>query len=118
MSHKSSTCTSKKTGKPLSVYTSEADAQESADYARSQYNSDMAPYKCRKCGQWHLSPKDRHTPSTKCRTCTGSDGKRKDLYSSETAAEKRAAILLKEQGVSLKVYKCLYSDGWHLAKDV
>ena len=116
MSRKSASCFSKRTGKPLTAYASKSVAQQSADYENSQNDRALAPYQCSKCGEWHLSPKDRQTPSTKCRHCTGSDGKRKDLYDSEVAADKRAAILYKEQGFSLKVYKCVYNDGWHLTK--
>ena len=42
--------------------------------------------------------------------------KHKDLYESEADAGKRAAILKKEEGISLTVYKCPYEDGWHLTK--
>ena len=116
MRRSNNSCLSKRTGRPLSAYSSEFAAQESADYENSQRGCGLAPYLCDKCGQWHLSPQDRQTPSTKCDTCTGSDGMRKSLYESEAAASKRAEILYKEQGVVLKVYQCPYNDGWHLAK--
>ena len=115
MSRKSDSCFSKRNGKPLTVYASKPEAQQSANY-ENQYGRNLVPYQCRKCGEWHLSPKDRQTPSTKCRHCTGLAGKYKDLYESEADAGKRAAILRKEEGISLTVYKCPYEDGWHLTK--
>ena len=116
MTHKSGSCFSKSHGKPLTAYTSKQEAQREANYINHQYNNNLVPYQCNKCGEWHLSPKDRQTPSTKCRHCRGFDGKHKDLYFSEVDAWKRAAILKEEKGISLKVYKCPYNDGWHLTK--
>ena len=42
------------------------------------------------------------------------DGKPKASYQSKDDAERRADILRKEQGVSLKVYPCKHGSGWHL----
>ena len=116
MIRKSSSCFSKRHGKPLSVYASRWAAQQSADYENHHYGNDLVPYHCYRCGEWHLSPQDRQTPNTKCRHCRGFDGKHKNLYVSETYAGKRAAILKKEKGISLRTYKCPYNSGWHLTK--
>ena len=116
MRRKSVSCFSKPTGKPLSEYASKSTAQKAADHANIQYGNDLVPYQCSKCRKWHLSPKHRQTPNTKCHKCTGSDGKRKALYDTEVAADNRVAILLKEKGVDLTVYKCPYNRGWHLSK--
>ena len=53
---KSDVCFSKKTRQPLTVYFSEADAKSSALYERTARGSDLYPYKCEKCGYWHLAP--------------------------------------------------------------
>ena len=116
MSIKSDSCSSKRTGEPLTEYNTEYEAQEGADYANSTYGNNLAPYKCRDCGMWHLSPKDRQTPSSKCNSCTDSNGQYKDLYATEQAAERRATILYEEKGISLSVYECPYDRGWHLTK--
>ena len=117
MSIKSDSCYSKRTGEPLTEYVSEDQAREGADYTNSKYkNSSLAPYRCSKCNKWHLSPRDRQTPSIKCPSCTDSNGFYKDLYPSRKVAERRAGILHKERGVRLHVYKCAYHNGWHLTK--
>jgi hypothetical protein len=116
MSKKSTTCIGNRTGEPLTEYRFRTEAQESAHYAYRAYNNNLIPYKCDKCGLWHLSPKDRQTPSTKCRGCSGTHGKYKDLFQSEAAAKRRAEILFEEKGIRLRVYKCPYYDGWHLTK--
>jgi len=116
MRRKSGSCFSKSHGKPLTVYASISEAQRSANYINYQYEKKLVPYQCSKCGEWHLSPEDRQTPITKCRHCRSFDGKHKDLYDSEVDAGKRATILKKEKGISLKAYKCPYNDGWHLSK--
>ena len=117
MRRKSVTCFSKTTGKPVSEYDSKITAEKAADHANFQYGNDLIPYRCNKCGKWHLSPKNRQTPSTKCNKCTGSDGRRKALYDTEVTADNRASILLNEKGIDLKVYKCPYNHGWHLSRE-
>lgn len=117
MNKKSSTCISKKAGKPLTEYDTEPEAQEGADYANSKHGNNLVPYHCDKCDRWHLSPKDRMTPSELCNTCTDGQGKNKMLYRTKTEAKKRASILLKEQGVKLDVYECPTRNGWHLTKN-
>ena len=116
MTLKSTTCFSKKTGKPLTEFFSEQEAEEGAAYANKTYGKNLAPYQCNNCNRWHLSPKDRQTPSIKCPECIDSNGYFKDLYESFGSAMKRASILYEERGISLKVYKCPSYDGWHLTK--
>ena len=118
MNRKSDSCYGRRTGEPLTVYNSSFEAQQGADYANREYGNNLAPYKCERCGLWHLSPKDRQTPSVTCPSCTDRDGHHKDLYRSKTAAETRVAILQKEAGVCLGIYKCPYHDGWHLTKKI
>ena len=116
MGMKSQTCIGKSSGKPLSEYDSQREAQEGADHARSAYGRKMSPYQCDTCGQWHLGAENRQTPSTKCPVCTGTDGKPKETYRNESEAQRRADILRKEQGAELRVYSCEKGHGWHLTK--
>jgi hypothetical protein len=116
MSLKSKTCTGKKTGKPLTEYGSESEAREAALYAGAEYKRTLTPYLCPACGKWHLSPANRQTPSKRCAFCTGSDGQPKDAYATEPDAKRRASIIRKESGVSLRAYPCQYGNGWHLTK--
>ena len=117
MSQKSPTCVGKISGQPLTEYDSEEEAREGADYANKKYRNNLTPYTCDQCGKWHLSPMSRQTPSKKCKICTGVDGRAKDSYQSRKDAQRRADILLKEQGAILQVYECEYGSGWHLTKD-
>jgi len=48
--------------------------------------------------------------------CTDSQNRFKDLYMSENEATKVANFLFKEQGITLFVYPCPYSYGWHLTR--
>ncbi len=117
MSLGSNSCFSKRTGKPLTEYDSIHEAQKGANYANSTYGNNLIPYKCKNCGLWHLSPKDRQTPSSKCHNCTDGNGRYKDLYHTKEIAERRRTILYKEKGIRLNVYKCPYhNSGWHLTK--
>lgn len=113
---KSKTCTGKQTGKPLTEYGTEHEAREAANYASATYKRHLTPYLCQTCNKWHLSPVNRQTPSAKCPHCAGSDGRTKDAYGSEQDAKRRAAIIRKESGVSLRAYPCQYGNGWHLTK--
>lgn len=113
---KSDTCVGKKSGKPLTEYDSQHEAQEGADHANSTYGQGLVPYQCDRCEMWHLSPENRQTPSTRCGYCRGSDGKPKESYGSAEDAQRRADILRREQGVSLQVYACEYGSGWHLTR--
>lgn len=113
---KSTTCTGKTSGQPLTAYDAEFEAQDSAAYARSAYGQDLVPYLCKRCHLWHLAPRSRQTPSTTCGHCTGADGRAKAAYSTEQDAARRAEILRVERGVFLRAYACAYGQGWHLTK--
>ena len=116
MTLKSTTCFNTRNGKPLSEYSSEVEAEGAAIYANSQYRKNLAPYRCDRCGQWHLSPQNRQTPSTSCNLCTDAFGHSKALYPTQETAKQRAKIIRKEKGVQLSVYQCPYNNGWHLTK--
>ncbi|MDA3925350.1 MAG: hypothetical protein PF904_11700 [Kiritimatiellae bacterium] len=116
MNIKSTTCFNQRNGKPLSEYSSEVEAEGAAIYVNSQHRTNLAPYQCSRCGQWHLSPKNRQTPSRACNICTDTFGSAKELYETREAAQKRARIIRKEKGVKLSVYQCPYNNGWHLTK--
>lgn len=116
MSEKSQTCFGKVSGKPLTVYRSRAEADESARYVEGRYGRAMVSYQCETCGEWHLSPSERQTSSTQRGCCIDRNGRPKAAYASRKGAERRAAILLREQGVSLSVYPCPNGGGWHLTK--
>lgn len=117
MGGKSATCVGKKSGRPLTEYHSQAEAQNAADYVSSAHGREMTPYRCARCGYWHLSPTERQTPSKECTYCSGSDGRPKANYESQSDAERRAEILCREQGVTLRAYPCPYG-GWHLTKSM
>ena len=95
----------KKDGTPLKTYDNEWSAKEGAEYVRSRYGSKQIPYKCDKCGLWHLSPIERQTKNH-LSLCIDSSGKRKAAYETRFDAERRSKILREEKGVYLKVYKC------------
>jgi hypothetical protein len=111
MANKSTTCF-KKDGSPLTVYYSEHEAQEGAAYVNSLHGLGLVPYLCQKCRHWHLSPKNRITPSRHCSHCN------KELYDTEEDAENRAIIIEKEREIMLSVYRCQHHDGWHLTSSV
>lgn len=113
---KSETCIGKTSGKPLTEYESEREAQEGADHAQSSYGRKLVPYQCDTCSLWHLAPENRQTPSTKCPVCTSTDGKPKDSYRNQSEAQRRADLLRQEQGATLRVYVCEHGHGWHLTK--
>lgn len=108
----------KKDGEPLSTYLSEHDAINGAIHVITNYANKLLPYHCPRCGHYHLTPKDRHTPSRKCLYCQDSNGMYKELYETQEAAERRAEIIADEQGIKLKVYKCPHQCGWHLTKNL
>ena len=114
MCRESRTCVGKQSGKPLREYDSSAEAERAAEYVAATYGNEVVPYRCSRCGHWHLSPKTRHTPSTTCRWCTGHDGRPKATYRTEREAERRASILGSEKRISLRVYECPQREGWHL----
>ena len=111
---RSERCFGKASGTPLTEYTSQSEAEQGAAYARMRYGTRLVPYACKACGQWHLSPEDRVTPSTYCRTCCNADGTAKKAYLTRAAAERRAAIVLQEHWIKLDVYPCESGHGWHL----
>jgi len=116
VSFKSTTCFNTRNGKPLSEYNSEVEAEGAAIHANKQYRTNLTPYQCDRCGQWHLSPQNRQTPSTSCNLCTDAFGHSKELYQTRETAQQRAKIIRKEKGVQLSVYQCPYNTGWHLTK--
>ena len=113
---KSTSCFGKKSGQALTVYDSEQEAENASEYSKNAYGNDLTPYLCDVCAGWHLSPKDRQTPSKKCDYCTGGDGQFKSLYRNRSEADMRANIILQEQEIKLYSYQCEYSSGWHLTK--
>lgn len=115
MSQKSRSCRSKKTGKPLSEYLSEYEAQEGADYVKYAYKTDVIPYQCTQCKRWHLSPV-KDIQNTICDYCVDQYGSLKDLYPTKQDAQKKIELLYQEQNIRLSFYKCPYYDGWHLTK--
>ena len=104
---KSVTCVSKN-GNPLTEFDSIDEAQASADYENGRNPAcDLAPYKCQKCGKFHLKPSEFIVEKlqTVC-SCTRFGGiGRKDAYPTRAAAEKMAKIRAKS-GVSLTPYQC------------
>lgn len=112
---KSDVCFSKKTGQPLTVYFSEADAKSSALYERTARGSDLYPYKCEKCGYWHLAPLSSklNVQKNAC-SCLDSNGRHKALYLTREDAEKQRMKSEAEQHVSLKIYSCNEGRGFHL----
>lgn len=118
MSRKSSICTGRVSGKPLTEYASQDEALRGADYAAANFGRKLVPYHCDRCAWWHLSPVDRKTPSTPCGACFGRDGRNKATYGSREDAERRAEILRAEQGVHLRAYQCDSGRGWHLTKNL
>ena len=71
----------------------------------------MIAYPCNKCGDWHLSPAERHTPQKECSFCG------KAAYETKNAAEKRAKIIYREKKRALAIYECPYRNGWHLTSN-
>ncbi len=117
MNRKSPSCNARKSGRPLTEYDTKAEANSAAKHANQNFGgSNMVPYKCDKCGFWHLSPANRQTPSETCTICRGADGQLKESYATERDALRRAGHLRKEMGVKLQVYECEHGNGWHLTK--
>lgn len=114
--YQSETCYGVVSGKPLKAYEDEIGAENAAEYVLRSYEREMMPYKCSKCGDWHLAPKERQTPSRTCPYCVDSQGAAKQAYENRETAVVRANILLNERGVKLYAYKCECGYGWHLTK--
>jgi len=113
---KSETCFSKKNGEPLSQYYTQLEADEAATFIKENYQSSLIPYECSKCEYWHLTPKSRHTPSIECHSCFDRNGQRKQAYLTEKGALQRAQILNLQSTQHLRVYECMFGNGWHLTK--
>lgn len=109
----STTCQGRN-GKFLKVAKTEKEAREFAAYVKQRYGNEQVPYYCKNCGGWHLSPKERQTPGSYGCGCCDESGNAKVLYNTKESAEKRAKILLKEQGKKLYIYRCPTLSGWHL----
>lgn len=112
MSDESRTCFRRVDGRPLREFRSPEDALSGALLAYERYGGLMVPYRCRRCALWHLSPADRRTPSS-IGSCTDRHGAPKASYPTYDAATRRADILRREQGISLRVYDCTCGS-WHL----
>lgn len=111
---KSETCFNK-SGNPRSVFMTEAEAQESADYERSARGVSLYPYQCERCGLWHLAPQESHVAFKEYAClCLDSHGKSKRLYATHEDAEKARISSEEARGIALTVYPCPDRDGWHL----
>lgn len=108
-------CISPKTGRARKSYSSEACANDAVRCMADSYGQQVA-VQCDFCGEWHLTPASRHTPSKICGYCTDGDGNSKQLYFSREGAMKRAKIIANERGLHLELYRCPHEDGWHLTK--
>ncbi len=110
-------CISNRTGKPLQSYATASDASYYAKISGEKYGNNLTYYCCQQCGQYHLAPSERYTPSSNCYECSWSNSsKPKKLYPSEEIAQRRAEIIYQENGVRLRAYPCPYHDGYHLTK--
>ena len=111
---KSTTCFSKTTKNPLSVYTTETEAQQSADYQLRNGRS-LYAYRCERCGLWHLAPTaSRINVLHKACCCEDSFGKSKDLYASREDAEKARCKRESEGAGQLYIYEYPDGRGFHL----
>ena len=113
---KSPSCRGTLSGRPLTEYPSSDVAAQAAARAKVLFHRELTPYRCPRCGHWHLSLARRVTPSTDCDACTSSNGRPKKSYASREDAERRADILKEERGADLVVYECARGRGWHLAR--
>lgn len=113
---KSNTCFGKVSGTPLTEFSFEHEALSAAEYSKLAHGNELLPYCCDKCDKWHLSPKDRQTPTKTCELCTAADGSNKESYKTKADAKTRAKIIRNERGISLMVYQCKHDNGWHLTK--
>lgn len=112
---KSTTCFSKTTKNPLSVYTTEAEAQQSADYQRYENGRSLYPYHCERCGLWHLAPTaSRINVLRNACSCADSCGRHKDLYLSYEDALKAKTKRESEGACPLYIYPCETRSGYHL----
>lgn len=114
MGHRSTTCSSKKTGKPVMAYLTKAEAAKQAHYTQASHKIDLDAYQCKKCNLWHLAPKRLSISFNECWHCQGRDGRFKVTYPSEDIANERAEILGSKAYVHLRPYECPHGEGWHL----
>ncbi len=109
-------CISKVTGKPLAKYCTKEMALESARYQKMIHNLDLFPYKCEKCGCWHLTPirpEERISKIEGACRCRDSLGRSKLLYLSRDDAERMRNKLWD----TLFIYECPENPGcYHLTK--
>ena len=111
---KSTTCFSRVTGTPLSVYTTQAEAQQSADYQLRNGRS-LYAYHCERCGLWHLAPTaSRISVLHNACSCADSCGRHKDLYLSYEDAQKAKTKRESEGSGPLYIYPCETRLGYHL----
>lgn len=109
-------CISKRTGQPLAAYEFEFEAESAAENSSLFSEQSLTYYRCSRCDHWHLTPKNRYTPSRPCEFCTAGSGGAKELYQTKAGAECRATIIRRESHIHLRVYECPYQTGWHLTK--
>lgn len=95
-------------GKPRKCYGDELSADIAAQHVLATHRKTVVSYSCRGCGAWHLTPKERYTPSHFCGQCG------KKAYDAEHFAQLRAELREHEGAGPLRVYECPYGDGWHL----
>jgi len=112
---KSITCF-RKDGEPKTVYATEMEAKDAAEYVSQEKDMTFSAYRCQKCNEWHICPSNLQTPNRPCSYCTGRDGAPKALYETYDDAKRRANIIYQERGVRLDVYECRYDNGFHLTK--
>lgn len=105
MARKSSTCFGKN-GEPLSVYRTEAEAQESARYQKRERGIELSPYQCNRCKEWHLTPLEGKPGDCGC------SNSYKNLYPTQEAALRDIERLSAEG--RLRPYPCDKGKGWHL----
>ncbi|MCR5436880.1 MAG: hypothetical protein K6E97_07440 [Treponema sp.] len=112
MSKKSTTCFSK--SGPKTEYETEEEANENIKYILEKQGKEFYPYKCTHCHKWHISPIESKINIIKdgC-FCTDDKGCVKTLYATKEDAEKQKKKSA-EKGITLYVYKCPDSTGWHL----
>ena len=103
----------KKDGTSLKSYETKIEAEEAIEYVRYRYGEDQVCYKCQRCGYWHLSPKERHTPNHGS-FCFDSNGNTKQAYPTYEVAKMRAKIIYEERGEELYVYHCEQCGEYHL----
>lgn len=116
MCKKSTTCFSKKTGSPLTMYWSETEAGLAAESLNMRENTDFVHYQCRTCQYWHLAPSQTQDRSWLSSTCTDRNGEAKRSYPTEQYADRRARQINASRDVRVFSYRCADCSHWHLTK--